>query len=85
MSPCNHFTGPDSGLGTRLGRFTATLLLLAAGIGKAIAKQLAAQNLNVVLVALPGQDLDGAIAELQKQHRTQQFRKVNASIHRTGG
>ena len=58
---------------------------MAAGIGKAIAKQLAAQNLNVVLVALPGQDLDGAVTELQKQHSTQQFRKVNASIHCTGG
>eukprot|EP00891_Asterochloris_glomerata_P001686 jgi/Astpho2/1686/e_gw1.00032.150.1_t len=56
----------------------------SSGIGKAIAKQLAAQNLNVVLVALPGQELDGTMVELQKQHHTQQFRKVGVNLGATG-
>lgn len=49
-----------------------------AGIGKEIARKLAAQGLNVVLVALGDRLLDEAHAELQTAFPDVEFRKARA-------
>ena len=51
----------------------------AAGIGKAIAKRLAGQGLNVVLVALGDQLLDDTHQELTETFPNVTFRKVPAA------
>ena len=48
----------------------------SAGIGKALAKKLASQGLNVVLVALPDQLLQDTYAELTRSHPAVKFRAV---------
>ena len=55
-------------------------MLLCAGIGKSIAKKLAAQQLNVVLVALQDSTLDATHAELRAAFPNVTFRKVNADV-----
>ena len=49
-----------------------------AGIGKALAKRLADQGLNVVLVALPDDMLDTTHEQLVADYPGLQFRKVRA-------
>jgi short-subunit dehydrogenase len=57
----------------------------SSGIGKAIAERLAKQGINVVLVALPGELLDGAHKELSKKYGAVQFRKVGVNLGQQGG
>lgn len=54
-------------------------LSICAGIGKAIAKKLASQGLNVVLVALGDSLLDSTHAELSEAYPKVQFRKVGGA------
>ena len=58
----------DRRLCKSLGMFT--------GIGKALARKLAIQQVNVVLVALPDALLDDTHAELSKAYPAVSFRKV---------
>lgn len=57
----------------------------SSGIGKAIAERLAQQGINVVLVALPGELLDGAYQELSKKYGAVEFRKVGVNLGQQGG
>lgn len=50
------------------------------GIGKAIAKKLALQGLNVVMVAFPDDTLDAAFAELKEAYPKVQFKKVGEGV-----
>ena len=50
------------------------------GIGKALAKKLASQQLNVVLVALPDALLDQTHIELSQAYPGSTFRKVCWSV-----
>ncbi len=54
----------------------ASSKLCHAGIGKSLAKKLASQGVNVVLVALQDRLLDDTYAELQQSFPELQFRKV---------
>ena len=58
---------------------------LCAGIGKSIAKKLAAQQLSVVLVALQDSTLDATHAELRAAFPNVTFRKVNAEAACSSG
>ena len=51
--------------------------MVCTGIGKALAKRLATQGLNVVLVALDDPLLSETAAELQKNFSSIQIRKVH--------
>ena len=53
------------------------LMWCAAGIGKALAKKLASQGLNVVLVALPDKLLQETHAELSSSYPAVTFRPVH--------
>lgn len=55
-----------------------------AGIGKAFARRLASQGLNVVLVALDDQLLADTHAELQAAYPKVTFRKVGVNLGRPG-
>jgi short-subunit dehydrogenase len=55
-----------------------------AGIGKAYAKKLASQGLNVVLVALDDDLLSEAHAELSEAYPDVTFRKVGVNLGRPG-
>lgn len=55
-----------------------------AGIGKALAKRLAAQGLNVVLVALGDDLLDQTAQELGELHPQVTFKKASALEGRQG-
>eukprot|EP00887_Chlorella_sp_A99_P000214 scaffold13.g214.t1 len=57
----------------------------SSGIGKAIARRLAAQGLNVVLVALGDPLLDSAAAELSEAYPDVQFRKARGCSRLAGG
>lgn len=54
-------------------------MLLVAGIGKAIARRLAQQGLNVVIIALQNDELDKTFDELQEDFPHLQFRKVGCN------
>ena len=54
----------------------ASSFLCRAGIGKSLAKKLASQGVNVVLVALQDRLLDDTHAELQQSFPELEFRKV---------
>jgi short-subunit dehydrogenase len=56
----------------------STLVFLSAtvGIGKSLAKRLADQGLNVVLVALPDDTLNDTFEQLATEYPGVQFRKV---------
>ncbi|KAF8072870.1 HSD17B12 [Scenedesmus sp. PABB004] len=56
----------------------------STGIGKSIAKRLAQQGLSVVLVALPGADLDATTDELSEEFPGAEFRKVGVDLGRPG-
>lgn len=61
--------------------YCSTLNLLwycSAGIGKSLAKKLASQGINVILVALHDNLLDATHAELQQAYPVLKFRKVCA-------
>lgn len=59
--------------------------LLCTGIGKAIAKKLALQGLNVVMVAFPDDTLDAAFAELKEAYPKVQFKKVQLGMRSGAG
>jgi short-subunit dehydrogenase len=52
----------------------------SSGIGKALTEKLAAQGLNVVLVALPEAVFDTVHEDLQKKYPKQEFRKVAVNL-----
>eukprot|EP01133_Synstelium_polycarpum_P016087 gene16087-19143_t len=52
----------------------------SSGIGRAVAKKLAKQGLNVVLVALDDEALSGTTASLKKEFPRQQFRAVGCNM-----
>ncbi|EGC32145.1 hypothetical protein DICPUDRAFT_49739 [Dictyostelium purpureum] len=54
----------------------------SSGIGKAVATKLAAQGLNVVLVALDDETLQGTYEGLKKQFPKVEFRKVGCNLGR---
>ncbi|EAL60869.1 hypothetical protein DDB_G0293034 [Dictyostelium discoideum AX4] len=54
----------------------------SSGIGRAVATKLAAQGLNVVLVALDDETLQGAFESLKKQFPKVEFRKVGVNLGR---
>ena len=56
------------------------LLIATAGIGKAIAKKLAGQQLSVVLVALQDQLLDTTHEELSALYPDVTFRKASDGL-----
>lgn len=56
----------------------------SSGIGKSIATKLAAQGLNVVLVALQDDLLDATFAQLREAYPAVQFRKVGANLGAPG-
>ncbi|KAL6750248.1 hypothetical protein V8C86DRAFT_2817430 [Haematococcus lacustris] len=56
----------------------------SSGIGKSIARKLAQQSLNVVLVALGDPLLDATVTELQTEFPKLQFRKVPADLGKDG-
>ena len=57
----------------------------SSGIGKAIAERLAAQNINVVLVALDDDLLKNTSAELANRFPKLQFRAVGADLSGSSG
>lgn len=61
------------------------MLPLAPGIGKALAKRLADQGLNVVLVALPDDMLDTTHEQLVADYPGVQFRKVRLAASSAAG
>ncbi|EFA83310.1 hypothetical protein PPL_04100 [Heterostelium album PN500] len=54
----------------------------SSGIGRSVAKKLAAQGLNVVLVALDDDALKGTHQSLQKEFPKQEFRAVGVNLGR---
>eukprot|EP00879_Flechtneria_rotunda_P031704 GHRR01034658.1.p1 GENE.GHRR01034658.1~~GHRR01034658.1.p1 ORF type:complete len:343 (+),score=65.61 GHRR01034658.1:1317-2345(+) len=56
----------------------------STGIGKSIAKRLAQQGLNVVVVALQNSDLDATFEELTVDFPKVEFRKVGVDLGRPG-
>lgn len=52
----------------------------SSGIGRAVAKKLAKQGLNVVLVALDDEALKGTYESLKKEFPNQQFRAVGCNL-----
>lgn len=58
--------------------------LCYTGIGKSIARRLASQGLNVVLVALEDELLDTAYGELKESYPNVIFRKVGANLGQHG-
>lgn len=52
----------------------------SSGIGKSLAKELAEQGLNVVLVSLKETILDETFEELKKQHPEREFRKIGVNL-----
>jgi len=52
----------------------------SSGIGKSLAKELAEQGLNVVLVSLKETILDETFEELKKKHPEREFRKIGVNL-----
>ena len=52
----------------------------SSGIGKSLAKELAEQGLNVILVSLKETILDETFEELKKQHPEREFRKIGVNL-----
>jgi len=52
----------------------------SSGIGKSLAKELAEQGLNVVLVSLKEKILDEAVEELQRAYPEREFRKIGVNL-----
>jgi len=57
----------------------------SSGIGKAIAEKLAQQGVSVVLVALPGEQLDQTFKDLSTLYPSVTFRKVGVNLGSQGG
>ena len=56
----------------------------SSGIGRALCHKLAAQGLNVVVVAFPDPLLEEAVAEIRAAHPTVAIRAVGADLSRPG-
>ena len=56
----------------------------SSGIGKSLAIECAKQGLNVALVALPDDVLNGTYKELKKRFKKVEFREVGVNLGKTG-
>ncbi|KAA8493500.1 Very-long-chain 3-oxoacyl-CoA reductase 1 [Porphyridium purpureum] len=71
---------PGQNLKRKYGAHWALVTGASSGIGLALARKLAQQELNVVLVALDDEMLHAACSALKQQYPKQQFRAVGANL-----
>eukprot|EP00667_Euglena_gracilis_P017205 EG_transcript_18103 len=74
-----YLLGPQN-LKQKYGAKWAVVTGASSGIGKSIARRLAAQGINVVLVALGNSDLEAAVVELTAAFPEREFRVVACNL-----
>ena len=75
---------PPVDLKKKYGAEWALVTGASSGIGKSLAIECAKQGLNVALVALPDQVLNGTYKELCKKYKKVQFREIGVNLGKTG-